>query len=64
MNDLIEHIGHLQFTPEHARAVLEFTSYDRHNGLVLFVNGKIIGADGFVGSRRDRNAVMTTRKPY
>jgi hypothetical protein len=31
-------------TPEHARAVLEFTSRDLHNALALLVGGKIMGA--------------------
>jgi hypothetical protein len=48
MDDLVDHITHLQFTPEHARAALEFTSYDLHNALALLVNGKIVGPDGLV----------------
>jgi hypothetical protein len=50
MDDLVEHITHLHYTPEHARAVLEFTSYDLHNALALFANGKVIGTGSVVGS--------------
>jgi hypothetical protein len=53
MDDRVEHITHLQFTPEHAWAVLEFTNSDLHNPFSLLVNGKIIGTKGLGGSRHD-----------
>jgi hypothetical protein len=45
-SELIDHICHLQYTREHARAALEFTNYELGSAISLLVNGKIIGADG------------------
>jgi hypothetical protein len=49
VEDLIDHIVHLQYTPEHARAALEYAAYDLSNAISLLVNGKITeGQEGTV----------------
>jgi hypothetical protein len=49
VDDLIDHIVHLQYTPEHARAALEYSAYDLSNAISLLVNRKTIeGQEGAV----------------
>jgi hypothetical protein len=53
---LVRHIVCLQFTPEHARAALEFTGYDLKNAIALLVDGSVAETRdddrATVGSRR------------